>query len=166
MSQANGKAGTRSPKKGSRRLVRWGLALAVGAIAGVWLLELLLFEYRFGRFFPPGVSGSTNIVMISPRPPSGVPKSLSRSIREFFGCYYPDVGRLSGNWWDQVPKTLNDMLCEYGAHLQDGKLCDADGREIRIIKRWRDPSRRGEWGERFGTLGPYTLLVADVPEGQ
>jgi hypothetical protein len=104
---------------------------------------------------------------MSPRSPRGVPKTYGRHIREFFGCYYPNLS-FYGNWWDQVPKTLKDTLDEYGAYIQDGKLCDATGREICILKKWTTPSGQLEWDERHLNLlpKPCTVLVVDVKEDE
>jgi hypothetical protein len=127
----------------------------------------VLFLYRYGPFLPSGVSGTTQVIKVfNGPPPRGVSNSYSRQIREYFGCYYPEYV-LYGRWWDCFPKALTDVLEEYGAQAQDGKLLDASGRELLIVKKWPTPSGpENEWLERQRISMPYPciLVVVDIPE--
>jgi hypothetical protein len=130
----------------------------------------LVFQCRFGAVLPDGVSRTTNVIAMSWLPPPGVPKTYRRQIRESFGCYYPELG-VYGNWWNQFPKSLDDVLAEYGAQVQDGELVDASGRNIWIMKklrggsrmRWDDDMRRGK---KLPGDGQDVILVVDVEEDE
>jgi hypothetical protein len=136
------------------------------------MLPRLVFHYRFGGILPPGVSRTTNVISISWPPPPGVPQTYSRQIRESLGGYYGNLRSYSAVSWKQVPKALDDVLDEYGARVQDGKLVDADGRIICIMKKPRGGSRwdanRREWEDRRRKLleEQFTVLVVDVEEDE
>jgi PAS domain-containing protein len=103
--------------------------------------------------------------------PSGVPKSYNRQVRELFGCYHEKV-IISGGWWSHFPKRLDDVLAEYGAQVQDGKLVDANGRTIRIMKKlrggWRWDAERMKWEDKRRELmkEQCTVLVIDIEEDE
>jgi hypothetical protein len=147
-------------------LVSVAVFVAVGFL-GFWLVTRLWFQFRYGAFIPPGVSGSTQVISVSWQAPDGVPKSYSRIVREYFGLYYSSYDRY-GNWWSCFPKSLMDTLDEYGANVRDDKLWDASGREIRVIRKWRSDSSRSQWSDRRLRLvmENYTVIVLDLPEDE
>lgn len=141
--------------------------LVVAGFLGLWLTGKLWFDYQFGRFLPSGVSASTPVISVTWPMPSGVPKTNTRQIREFFGYYYPEHS-LYGRWTAHFPKTLSDVLDEYGAHVHDGKLCDASGREMRIIKKSVSDSAQAEWEMQLKELinQQCTMVIVDIPENE
>ena len=158
--------------KGYRRVAFWGLVVVGATLVGWWLLPSIIFQYRFGAVLPAGASRTTDVISMSWPPPQGVPQTLSRQIRESLGGYYGNLRRRGPTWWKQVPKALDDVLDEYGAQVQDGKLVDANGRNICIMKKPRGGSRwdakRREWEDRRGKLleEQCTVLVLDIEEDE
>jgi len=150
-----------------------GFVVVGAACTGWWLVPELVFQYRFGAVLPAGVSKTTNVISMSWPSPPDVTKTYSRHIREFFGCYYPELQmRFSRRWWDQFPKRVDDVLDEYGAEVRDGQLVDASGRNICIMKKlrggWSWDAQRGEWEDRRHKLlaEHCTVLVVDIEEDE
>ena len=127
-----------------RRYAFGAAALVLGVILRLWLKGQLLFLHRYRPFLPSGVSASTQVFMVSYPHPNRIPKTYRRQLREYFDCYYPKC-TLSGEWWKDFPKALTDVLDEYGAQVQDGKLGDASGRELRIGKKWATRTPQQAW---------------------
>jgi hypothetical protein len=149
--------------KCNRKFAFWGFVLVGAALVGWWLVSPLVFLYRFETVLPAGVSGSTNVTWTSWPTPSGVPKTYSRHIREFFGWYYRPMA-----FQGQVPKRLDDVLAEYGARVEGGKLVDANGRNISIMKKWCGTARPLAWDDKQLKLvmEHCTVLVVDVEEDE
>lgn len=153
-----------------RRVAFGGLVVVGAALVGWWLLPSIIFEYRFRAVLPAGASRKTKVSSMSVPPPTGVPKTYRQQIDEYFGYYGPM--RMSATWWKHYPKALDEVLDEYGARVQDGKLVDANGRNICIMKKlrsgWRSDAKRREWEDRRGKLleEQCTVLVLDIEEDE